>query len=118
MQSWKRAALIAASVILIVAMVVVWVWVDLGTADGTASVVGASAGVVGLAYALLSGNRTSSEPAIKVVRTGKATASGGGTANTGVTMPAASGGPRASAEDTGEAESDGSGDANTGIRLT
>lgn len=116
MQGWKRTALVVLSCVLIVAMVVVWVWVDLGAADGTASVIGASAGVAGLAYALV-GNRAPSGPTLTVARTGKATSTGG-SANTGIGMPQAGGPVQASAEDTGDAQSDGSGDANTGIRLT
>ncbi|MFJ2154214.1 hypothetical protein ACIOHB_36350 [Streptomyces microflavus] len=119
MQGWKKTALLAASCVLIVAMVVVWFWVDLGTADGIASVIGASAGVAGLAYALISSNGTQQTgPTLTVSKTGKATATGGGTANTGITMLGAGQQVQARTDETGDAESDGSGDANSGIRLT
>lgn len=119
MQGWKKTALLVASCGLIAAMVVVWVWVDLGTADGTASVIGASAGVVGLVYALISDNGTPQPgPVLTASKTGKVTATGGGTANTGITMLGAGSQVQASAQETGDVESDGSGDANTGIRLT
>ncbi|MEU9800789.1 hypothetical protein [Streptomyces sp. NPDC051000] len=118
MQGWKRTALIVTSCALVAAMVIVWVVVDLGTADGTASVIGASAGVVGLVYALINSSSPAQGPTLTVTRTGKATTRGGGTANTGITMPAAGGQVSATAEDTGDTESDGPGEANTGIRLT
>lgn len=119
MQGWRKTALVVASCVLIAAMVVLWLWVDLGTADGAASVIGASAGVVGLAYALISGTSAQqSGSTITVSKTGKATATSGGRANTGITMPGAGPGVQASASETGDAESDGSGEADTGIRLT
>ncbi|MFD5429708.1 hypothetical protein [Streptomyces sp. NPDC127084] len=118
MQGWKKMVLMAASCVLIVAMVVVWVWADLGTADGIASVVGASAGVVGMAYALTSGNGAQPGPVLTAVRTGKATTKGGGMANTGISMPAAGPQAQVSTDSTGDAESHGSGDANTGVHLT
>lgn len=117
MRGWKRAALIAGSCALIVAMVVVWVVVDLGTADGVASVVGASVGVVGIGYALIGG--AEQQPSgFRVTRTGKNTVRGGGTSNTGITRTGSGGPVQASATDTGDVEADGDGSAaNSGIQL-
>ncbi|WP_405798368.1 hypothetical protein [Streptomyces sp. NBC_01506] len=117
MRGWQRTALIVGSCALIVAMVVVWVVVDLGTADGVASVVGASVGVVGIVYALIAGaeQRPSS---FRVTRTGKNTVRGGGTSNTGITRTGSGGPVQASATDTGDVEADGDGSgANSGIQL-
>ncbi|MFE4832233.1 hypothetical protein [Streptomyces sp. NPDC056672] len=118
MLDWKRTALIVGSCVLIVAMVVVWVVVDLGTADGVASVIGASVGVVGIVYALLGG--AGPQPSgLRVVRTGKNAARRGGTTNTGI-MRTGSGTPvQASATDTGDAEADGDGSgANSGVQIS
>ncbi|MFG2220420.1 hypothetical protein ACGFN1_37425 [Streptomyces sp. NPDC048685] len=117
MTGWKRMALIAASCVLIASMVAAWLWIDLGTADGVASVVGASAGVAGLAYAFIDGGSRQGS-SLKATRTGKVTTTGGGTANTGISVPAAGPEVHASVDRTGDVESDGSGDANTGIQLT
>ncbi|MEU5417608.1 hypothetical protein [Streptomyces clavifer] len=119
MQGWKKTALIVTSCVLIIAMVSVWMWVDLGAADGTASVIGASAGLIGLTYALISGNSSQqTSPSLTVANTGKASAVSGSTANTGITLSATGGFAHVSAEETGDADSDGTGDANTGIRLS
>ncbi|MEU6484771.1 hypothetical protein [Streptomyces sp. NPDC046887] len=90
-------------------------------ADQVAGVVSAFVSLAALGasvYAVLSGSgqSASSSSGVRVSRTGKATASGGGTANTGVVTPSSgeAGGP-VSVERTGDAESDG-GSANTGFR--
>lgn len=115
MRGWKRTALIVGSGALIVAMVVVWVVVDLGTADGVASVVGASVGVVGIVWALVGGAEPST---LRATRTGRSTARRGATANTGVTRTGSGGPVQASATDTGDAEADGDGSgANSGVQL-
>ncbi|MFC8824865.1 hypothetical protein ACFT9I_05835 [Streptomyces sp. NPDC057137] len=117
MRGWKRTALIVGSCALIVAMVVVWVVEDLGTADGVASVVGASVGVVGIVFALVGGAER--EPStFRVTRTGTSTARKGGTSNTGITHTGSGGPVQASATGTGDAEADGDGSgANSGIQL-
>jgi hypothetical protein len=114
MQGWKRTALIAATSLLLAAMVATWVLVDLDRADATASVIGAAAGLVGLAYALVGGRDA---PAVlKATQTGNATSTGGGEANTGVRRKAATGPVEASAENTGDANAGGpGGHANTGV---
>lgn len=115
MRGWKRTALIVGSGALIVAMVVVWVVVDLGTADGVASVVGASVGVIGIVWALVGGAEPST---LRATRTGRSTARRGAAANTGVTRTGSGGPVQASATDTGDAEADGDGSgANSGIQL-
>ncbi|MFG2173403.1 hypothetical protein ACGFMO_18895 [Streptomyces niveus] len=118
MRGWKRTALIAGSCALIAAMVVVWTVVDLGTADGVASVVGASVGVVGIVYALI-GGAEQRPSTFRASRTGKSTARRGGASNTGITRTGSGGPVQASATDTGDAEADcdGSG-ANSGIQLS
>ncbi|MFF1918188.1 hypothetical protein ACFVYE_43065 [Streptomyces sp. NPDC058239] len=115
MQGWKKTALISASFLLIAAMVLVWLLVDLGTADGLASVVGACAGVAGLAYAMLGGQQN--DPVVHAANTGTATARNQGQANTGITGPATRLDGQMQAEHTGDADADG-GTANTGIQLT
>ena len=115
MRGWKRTALIAGSCALIVAMVVVWVVVDLGTADGVASVVGASVGVVGIVYALIGAGEPST---FRATRTGKSTVRRGGRSNTGITHTGSGGPVQATATDTGDAEADGDGSgANSGVQL-
>ncbi|WP_381797507.1 hypothetical protein [Streptomyces niveus] len=118
MRGWKRTALIVGSCALIVAMVVVWMVVDLGTADGVASVVGASVGVLGIVYALI-GGAEQQPSSFRVTRTGKNTVRRGGKSNTGITRTGPGGGPvQASATDTGDAEADGDGSgANSGIQI-
>lgn len=115
MQGWKKIALISASFLLIAAMVLVWLLVDLGTADGLASVVGACSGVAGLAYGILGGQQN--DPIVRAASTGTATSRNQGQANTGITGPATRVGGQMQAEHTGDADADG-GTANTGIHLT
>ncbi|TVL91552.1 hypothetical protein [Streptomyces sp. SAJ15] len=122
LHGWKKTALVIASALLVLGMAAVWVWVDLDTASGVASVVGAVVGVAGLGCALLGPGQSPPPPppppaptTLRATRTGRATARAGGTANTGVSAPATTSAD-AAAEDTGDAEGDG-GDANTGVRL-
>jgi hypothetical protein len=116
MEEWKKTALITGSCLLIAAMVAVWIWVDLGTADSIASVVGASMGAVGIAYPLFAG-ASANTPTLTARGTGKATSRNGGSANSGITGSAPDSGV-AAAENTGDADADGDGDANTGIRIS
>jgi uncharacterized membrane protein YuzA (DUF378 family) len=114
MQGWKRTALIAATSLLLAAMMATWVLVDLDRADAIASVIGAGAGLVGLAYALVGGR--DAPTVLKATQTGNAASTGGGEANTGVRRKTATGLVEASAENTGDANADGAGGhANTGV---
>ncbi|MGP4114359.1 hypothetical protein ACTWP5_26045 [Streptomyces sp. 4N509B] len=114
---WARIAVIAGSIVLLGAMAVTWVVADLETAGWIASVVGAVVGVGGLAFALLGGGGGS--PSLGVRRTGNATATDGGRANTGIRAPGASPPTRAHVTHSGDARADGQGsDANSGIDLT
>ncbi|WP_330175336.1 hypothetical protein OG875_18505 [Streptomyces sp. NBC_01498] len=118
MRGWKRTALVVGSGALILAMVVVWTVVDLGTADGVASVVGASAGVVGIGYALISGGAPQQPGTYETTRTGRNTVRNGGQSNTGIKHTGSGGPVRATATDTGDVEADGDGSgANSGIQL-
>ncbi|CAL9329073.1 hypothetical protein [Streptomyces longwoodensis] len=108
MQGWKRNAVVIGCLMLILAMGATWVLVDLNTAGQAASVIGCVIGIVGLLFTLLSA-RGSADTVSRAVRTGRATTTGGGRANTGIVS--AGGGQ---AEDTGEATSHG-GTANTGV---
>lgn len=114
MQGWKRITLIATASVLIAAMIATWLLVDLGMADGAASVIGASAGVGGLVYALMGGSQAT--VVLKATQTGKAVSTGRGDANTGIRHQSATRGVQASAENTGDAEAAGAdGSANTGV---
>lgn len=118
MRDWMRVAVSVASCALIVAMVAVWVLVDLDTADGVASVVGACVGVGGLLSALVQRDGPRG-PVLRASGTGTATATGGAWANTGVTGAGVTGAGEATAENTGDADADGAGsNANTGITPT
>lgn len=85
-------------------------------ANQVAGVVSALVGVAALGtsvYAVLAPSRGAS---VQVSRTGKAVATGGGDANTGLVLPSSGGTPAsASISDTGDARADG-GRANTGFR--
>jgi hypothetical protein len=116
MEAWKKTAVITGSCLLIATMVIVWIWVDLGTADSIASVLGAGVGAVGIAYALFPGAGANTSR-LTASGTGKATSKNGGNANSGITG-SAPGGSAAAAENTGDADVDGDGDANTGIRIS
>ncbi|MFH8370934.1 hypothetical protein [Streptomyces sp. NPDC018031] len=115
LQGWKKTALITGSSVLIMAMVAVWVWVDLDTAAQVATVIAGVVGVAGLTAGLV-GPRQQAPPVLRATRTGRATARGGGVANTGISGPAAAPPAGAVAEDTGDAEADG-GTAGTGVQL-
>ncbi|WP_345637543.1 hypothetical protein [Streptomyces thinghirensis] len=81
---------------------------DLNAAGQAASVIGCVVGIVGLLFTLLSAPRRA-DAAPQAVRTGKATTTGGGRADTGVVSR--TGGQ---AEDTGDATSQG-GATNAGV---
>jgi len=72
MATWLRILLIIVSAAVIVAMIAVWVFVDLGTASAVASVVGAIAGVV----TLISSAMADSGSSVEVDHTGAVNAPG------------------------------------------
>ncbi|GGQ67166.1 MULTISPECIES: hypothetical protein [Streptomyces] len=115
MNNGMRYAVIATSVLVIAAMVMVWLTVDLNAAGQVASIVAACAAVIALARELL---RRGGQSAVAVaLRTGRASARSGADANSGITGPANSLHGEFRAERTGDADGDG-GNANTGIRLS
>ncbi|MFK0202794.1 hypothetical protein [Streptomyces lavendulae] len=114
MNNAKRYAVIAGSVLVIIAIMVVWYTVDLNAAGQVASVAAGCAAVVTLARELL----RHEQPDVMVAQqTGKASARSGGDANSGITGPADSLSGEFRAERTGDSEGDG-GSANSGIRLS
>ncbi|MEU9473816.1 hypothetical protein AB0D78_46300 [Streptomyces avermitilis] len=114
MNNAKRYAVVAGSVLAIIAIVVVWFTGDMNAAGQVASVVAGCAAVITLARELL----RRGQPAVTVAQqTGKTSARSGGDANSGITGPADSLSGEFRAERTGDAEGDG-GTANSGIRLS
>jgi hypothetical protein len=100
--------------LVLVAFGVVCLVVGLDKADKIASVVGAVAGVLGLA---LSGAGTPSAlRTVRASRTGAVRRHTGGTAVTGVDMPSDAGVDRVVVKRTGEIDG-GDGDATTGVRI-
>ncbi|WP_371574480.1 hypothetical protein [Streptomyces sp. NBC_01314] len=115
MNNWKRYAVIAGSVLVIAAMVVVWFTVDLNAAGQVASIIAACAAVIALAREL---SQRDGQPADAVaLQTGTASARSGADVNSGITGPADSLHGEFRVERTGDAYGDG-GNVNTGIRLS
>ncbi|MGO1057327.1 hypothetical protein [Crossiella sp. CA198] len=112
----NRGRLVLVLTLLVVAGLLAWLalsrWDDANKIATTASALGAVASVGIAVWAALRTTRPGGTT-IRVSGTGKATATGSGSANTGIR-----GKPDGAAEakNTGEANSSG-GDANTGIRL-
>ncbi|WP_282797577.1 hypothetical protein [Streptomyces sp. CC224B] len=84
-----------------------------GRANQVAGVVSAVVGVAALGVGVCALLAPSGSTSVRVSRTGRATAAGGGDANTGAVAPSSGG--AVSVEETGDARADG-GSANTGYR--
>lgn len=105
-----------AAVVAVLAMVFAVVrWED---ANKIASAVSALAGLASVGVGVWAGLPVvSSGGRVRVSRTGRATARGGGRANTGVAGRAGALPEDVRVEQTGDADASGGGDANTGIQL-
>ncbi|GAA2099956.1 hypothetical protein GCM10009801_72060 [Streptomyces albiaxialis] len=96
-----------------------WLLGDPDTGQLVAASVQGGTGIAALVWALLQSPAAAPQPGIVVTDTGKAEATGGGRASSGVRGPREAGNGPMRVERTGDATSDGSGSsANTGIDLS
>jgi len=116
MSTRRWVAVGTAAVVAVLAVVFAVVrWED---ANKIASAVSALAGLAAVGVGVWAGlPAVSSGRRVRVSRTGRATARGGGRANTGMTGPASALPEDVRVERTGDADASGGGDANTGIQL-
>jgi hypothetical protein len=112
-----RRMVMAGTAGVVAALAVVMVVLRWGDASKVAVTVSALAAVAAIGVAIWAALPLSSGVGIRVSRTGRAVAAGGGRANTGVSGPAGSLPRDVQAEQTGDAEASNGGDANTGIQL-
>lgn len=114
MTGWRRTALVAAGAVATASTPVVWLWGDPDTGQMVGASVQAGIGIATLLVPVLWGrDRTGGQA--EAVGTGKAVASGGGSANSGVRLGGDTEGMSARAERTGDATAEGGGTANSGV---
>lgn len=109
MQGWKRTTVVVVSGALVVTTGITWFVMDLNTAAQAASIIACVTGIAVMLFTLLQAPGPSPEATRRAVRTGEATVTDDGRANTGVASTTAG-----HAEDTGDAKGHG-GKANTGV---
>ncbi|MGW6145706.1 hypothetical protein [Streptomyces sp. NPDC055140] len=114
--SWRRKIIVVVvAVVLTVSTPFFWLLNNPDTGQLVAASVQCATGVAALVWALMQSPATP-EPGVAAVDTGKAKATGGGRAATGVQRPQEGGSGPVRAERTGDATADGSGSsANTGV---
>ncbi|MFF4291359.1 hypothetical protein ACFY0R_39610 [Streptomyces sp. NPDC001633] len=110
----RKIAVIVVAVVLTVSTPFFWLLDNPDTGQLVAASVQGATGIAALVWALMQ-SWASPQPGVVVVDTGKAKATGGGRASTGVRRPQAGSGP-VRAERTGDATVDGPGSsASTGV---
>jgi hypothetical protein len=111
---WRRIVLVAAGTVATASTPVVWLLGDPNVGQMVGASVQAGIGIAALLVPVL-WRGDGRGPQVEAVDTGKAVASGGGSANSGVRLRGNMGGASVRAERTGDATAEGGGTANSGV---